>query len=96
MAQWLKNPTSIHEVVGLILALLGGLRIRCCRKLWCRLKARLGSGVAVAVSAIAPIQPLAWEIPCHWCSPKKTQKKQYLDLKKKTKQSIEFCKRKVA
>ena len=30
------------------LALLSGLRIRCCHKLWCRLQMRLGSGVAVA------------------------------------------------
>ena len=31
------------------LASLGGLRIRCCRELWCRLQMQLGSGVAVAV-----------------------------------------------
>ena len=31
------------------LALLSGLRIQCCRELWCRLKMRLGSGVAVAL-----------------------------------------------
>jgi len=49
VAQWVKNPTSIHEDVGLILASLSGLRIRRCRELWCRLQMWLGSGVAVAV-----------------------------------------------
>ena len=34
------------------LALLSGLRIQRCRELWCR------------PAAIAPIQPLAWELPC--------------------------------
>ena len=33
------------------LALLSGLRIWCCRELWCRL------------AATVPIQPLAWELP---------------------------------
>ena len=43
-------------------ALLSGLRIWCCRELWCRVQTWLGSVVAVAVAAvIAPIQPLAWE-----------------------------------
>ena len=40
MAQWVKNPTSIHENVCLIPSLA---------KLWCRLQMQLGSGVAVAV-----------------------------------------------
>ena len=31
------------------LASFSGLRIRCCRELWCRSQARLGSQVAVAV-----------------------------------------------
>ena len=31
------------------LALLSGLTIRCCCKLWCRLQTRLGSDVAAAV-----------------------------------------------
>ena len=33
------------------LALLSGLRIQCCRELWCR------------PAATAPIRPLAWEPP---------------------------------
>ena len=49
MAQWLTNPTRNHEVAGLILALLSGLRIWHCRELWCRLQMWLGSRVAVAL-----------------------------------------------
>ena len=45
MAQRLKNLTRIHENADLI----RGLRIRCCRELWCRWQTQLGSGVAVAV-----------------------------------------------
>ena len=44
------NLTSIHEDAGLIPG-LSGLRIQCCRELWCR------------PVAIAPIGPLAWEPP---------------------------------
>ena len=49
------------------LALLSGLRILCCRELWCRLQTRLGSDVAVTVvhrpMATVLIPPLAWEPP---------------------------------
>ena len=44
------NLTSIHEDAGSIPG-LSGLRIQCCRELWCRLV------------AIAPTGPLAWEPP---------------------------------
>ena len=46
------------------LALLSGLRIRCCHELWRRLQTWLGSQVTVAVVrlvAAALIRPLAWE-----------------------------------
>ena len=43
------------------LALLSGLRIRCCHELWCRPQAWLRSCVGVAV--VAPIGLLAWELP---------------------------------
>ena len=48
------------------MALLSGLRIWCCRELWCRSQTWLGSDIAVAVSgrpaAAAPIWPLGWEL----------------------------------
>ena len=50
MAQWLRNPTSIHEDVGSIPASLSGLRIWRCHELWCRLQMWLGSCAAVAVA----------------------------------------------
>ena len=49
MAQWLTNPTSIHEdscsVPG-----FSGLRIWPCCELWGRLHMQLRSGVTVAVA----------------------------------------------
>jgi len=57
---------------ALPLALLRGLRIWCCRELWCRLKMRLGSCVAVAVVLavsysfdLTPRNPweTPWELP---------------------------------
>ena len=49
VAQWLVNLISIHEDTGLIPGLPRGLRIRPCRKLWCRFQMQLGSRIAVAV-----------------------------------------------
>ena len=63
VAQWLTNLTRNHEVVGLIPGLISGLRIWLCCELWCGSKTRLGSSVAVALAATAPIRPLAWEPP---------------------------------
>ena len=45
MAQWLMNLTR-----NLSLALLSGLRIRCCHELWCRTQMWLRCNVAVAVA----------------------------------------------
>ena len=50
MAQWVKNPTNIHEDVVPSLALLHGLRVWRCCELWGRLQMGLRSGVAVAVA----------------------------------------------
>ena len=44
------NTVSTHEDLGLIPALLGGLRIQHCHELWCRLQMRIGSHIAVAVA----------------------------------------------
>ena len=53
------------------LALLSGLRIQCCCKLWRRSQMHLGSGVAVAVAKASPILGIPI---CHRCSPKKKEK----------------------
>ena len=55
-----------HEVAGSIPGLAQWLRIRRCCELWCRSQTRLGSPIAVVVcrlAAVAPIRPLAWELP---------------------------------
>ena len=44
------------------LSSLSGLRIWCCRELWCRAQMCLGAGV-VAMATLALIRPLAWELP---------------------------------
>ena len=50
VVQWLMNPSSIHEDVGVrSLASLSGSGIWCCYELQCRSQTRLGSGIAVAV-----------------------------------------------
>ena len=63
MAQQLMNPTSIHEDMGLILALISG----CGCELWYRLQT-CGSDTKLLrlwhmPAATALIQPLAWESP---------------------------------
>ena len=69
------NLTRNHEVVGLIPALLSGLRIWRCRELWSRLQMRLGSCIAVAVAqdgsySSDQTSSLGTSV-CHKCSPKK-------------------------
>ena len=56
------------------LALLSGLRIRCCYELWCRSQMRLGSYVAVCSCGVALIGPLAWE-PSYMALKSKKKKK---------------------
>ena len=69
MVQWNQIQLGTMKFQGWSLALLSGLRIWYCRELWCRWKRLLGSCVAVAVAAIAPIRPLAWEPPCSVSAP---------------------------
>ena len=71
------------------LALLSGLRIRCCLRLWGRSQMWFGSVLLwpwCRPAAAVPIQPLAWELP-HASSvaikrKKKKKKKKKKDVKK--------------
>ena len=48
--QWLTNLTGSHEIVGLILASISGLRIQRCRELWCRTQTWLKSRIALGLA----------------------------------------------
>jgi len=75
VAQWLTNPTRNHEVAGSIPALLRGLRIWCCRELWCWLQMQLRSGVAVALALAggysSDLTPSLGTSMCHGSGPRK-------------------------
>ena len=58
-------------------ASLSGLGIWHCHELWCRLQMQLGSGIVVAV---APIRPLACELPYAACVALKRKKKKVAKL----------------
>ena len=60
-------------------------------KLWCRSKAQLGSGMAVAVdvasSGSSDLTPSLGTSMCHGCGPKKTKKKKKKKKKERKKDS---------
>ena len=66
VAQQVKNPTRIHEDHGFDHGLAQRLRIRHCRELWYRSRPSLDPTwlwLWSRMAAVAPIQPLAWELP---------------------------------
>ena len=67
VAQQVKNPTSIHEYVGLIPGLAQWAKDPALLGLWHR------------PAAAAPIQPLAWEPPCATGTALKKKKKKKKD-----------------
>ena len=69
MAQWVKNPTSIHENSGLDGSLASFSRLKdptLSIAMGCRVGRRCSSDLLLLwcrPAAAAPIQPLAWELP---------------------------------
>jgi len=76
MAQWKQIWLVSMRTQVRSLASLSGLRIQCCRELWCRSQMWLGSGIAVAVAQDSDYSsnstPSLGILICHRCGPKKT------------------------
>ena len=75
------NPASIHEEEGFIPAPLSGLRVRHCRELWYRSQILHCYGCGIGQTAAAPIQLLAWELPCAVGAALKSKKRKEIQLK---------------
>ena len=60
---WRGNELVSTRIWVRSLALISGLRIQCCRKLWCSSQMRLASGVAVTVGYRPTAAALIWPQP---------------------------------
>ena len=75
MVQWKRIRLGTTRLQVESLALLSGLKIRCCHELWCRSQTRLGSWVAVALAQTdnysSDLTPSLGTSIWHGCGPKK-------------------------
>ena len=92
VAQWKQIRLGTMRLRIQSLALLSGLRIRCCCELWCRSQMRLRSDVAVAVvqasSYSSDSTPSLGTSICCRCGPKKTKRPK--KKKKVTKKNLPY------
>ena len=80
VVQWLMNQLVSMRTRVRSLAMLSGLRIQCCRDLWCRSQTWLRSGIAVAMAVASSCSSnltsrLVQTSRCRGCGPKKKIKK---------------------